>query len=85
VPKDVSVVGLDDIRLLHNNPRLTPARQPLERMGEIAARTLLKRLEGHGSGVPKIAIEPELAVRDSTGPATERTVTHNGSFAANHA
>src|ERR1700674_1768028 len=41
-----------------------PGRQPLERMGEIAARTLLKRLEDHGSWVPKIAIEPELAVRN---------------------
>jgi DNA-binding LacI/PurR family transcriptional regulator len=55
-------------------------------MGEIAARTLLKRLEDHESWLPKIAIEPELAVRDSTSPApTERTVAHNGSFAANHA
>jgi hypothetical protein len=61
-------------------------RQPLEKMGEIGARTLLKHLEEHGSWVPKIAIEPELAVRDSTDPApTERTVAHNGSFAANHA
>ena len=87
VPKDVFVVGFDYIRLaVHNNPRLTTVRQPLERMGEIAARTLLKRLEDHASWVPKIAIEPELAVRDSTGPAPpERTVARNGSFAANHA
>jgi len=55
-------------------------------MGEIAARTLLKRLEDHGSSVPKIAIEPELAVRASTGPApTERAVARNASFAANYA
>jgi hypothetical protein len=61
-------------------------RQPFEKMGAIAARILLKRLEDHGYWVPKIAIEPELAVRDLTGPApTERTVARNGSFAANHA
>jgi hypothetical protein len=61
-------------------------RQPLEKMGELGARTLLKRLEDHGSWVPKIAIEPELAVRDSNGPApAERTVARNGSFAAKHA
>ena len=65
------MVGLDDIRLaVHNNPRLTSMRQPLEKMGEIAAGTLLKRLEDHGSWVPKTAIELELVVRDSTGPPT---------------
>ena len=87
VPKDVSVVGFDDIRIaVHNNPSLTTVRQPLEKMGEIAARTLLKRLEDHGSWVPKIAIEPELVVRDSTGPApTELTVARDASFAADHA
>jgi LacI family transcriptional regulator len=87
VPKDVSVVGFDDIRIaVHNNPSLTTVRQPLEKMGEIAARTLLKRLEDRGSWVPKIAIEPELVVRDSTGPApTERTVARDASFAADHA
>ena len=87
VPKDVSVVGFDDIRIaVHNNPSLTTVRQPLEQMGEIAARTLLKRLEDHGSWVPKIAIEPELVVRDSTGPAPgTRTVARDNSFAVDHA
>jgi LacI family transcriptional regulator len=65
------VVGFDDIRLaVGHNQRLTIVRQPLEKMGEIAARTLLKRLEDHGSWVPKTAIELELVVRDSTGPPT---------------
>jgi DNA-binding LacI/PurR family transcriptional regulator len=87
VPEDVSVVGFDDIRIaVHNNPRLTTVRQPLEKMGEIAARTLLKRIEDHADWVPKIVIEPELVVRDSTGPApTERTVARDASFAADHA
>ena len=87
VPKDISVVGFDDIRIaVHNNPSLTTVRQPLEKMGEIAARTLLKRLEDHGYWVPKIAIEPELVIRDSTGRApTQRTFGHDVSFAAEHA
>jgi len=87
VPKDISVVGFDDIKIaVHNNPSLTTVRQPLEKMGEIAARTLLKRLEDNGSWVPKIAIDPELVVRDSTGPApTERTLARDSSFAADHA
>jgi LacI family transcriptional regulator len=53
---------------VHNNPRLTTVRQPLEKMGEMAARTLLKRLEDHGYWVPKIAIESELAVRNRSVP-----------------
>jgi LacI family transcriptional regulator len=87
VPKDVSVVGFDDIRIaVHNNPSLTTVRQPLEKMGEIAARTLLDRLDNHGSWVPEITIEPELVVRDSTGPApTGRTVARDVSLAADHA
>jgi len=82
VPEDISVVGFDDIRIaMHNNPTLTTVRQPLERMGEIAARALLKRIEERGAWVPKIAIEPELVVRDSTAPApTERTAAWDGSL-----
>jgi DNA-binding LacI/PurR family transcriptional regulator len=67
VPEDVSVVGFDDIQIaLHNNPSLTTVRQPLQKMGEIAARTLLNRIEGKGDWVPEIAIEPEFVVRNST-------------------
>jgi DNA-binding LacI/PurR family transcriptional regulator len=79
VPRDVSVVGFDDIRIaVHNNPGLTTVRQPLEKMGEIAARTLLKRIEDHGDWVPEITIEPEFIVRDSTGPpSSKRTIAPN--------
>jgi DNA-binding LacI/PurR family transcriptional regulator len=87
VPEDVSVVGFDDIRIaVHNNPTLTTVRQPLEKMGEIAARTLLERLEDHKPWIPKIVIEPELVIRDSSGPlTTDRGVARNVSFASNHA
>jgi len=70
VPEDISVVGFDDIRIaVHNNPSLTTVRQPLQKMGEIAARTLLNRIEEHEDWVPEIAIEPELVVRNSTAKA----------------
>jgi len=70
VPEDVSVVGFDDIQIaLHNNPSLTTVRQPLQKMGEIAARTLLNRIEEHEDWVPEIAIEPEFLVRNSTARA----------------
>lgn len=70
VPEDVSVIGFDDIQLAsYSNPALTTIRQPLREMGEIAARTLLDRIENRSEYVPEIAVEPELIVRQSTGPA----------------
>ncbi|MGA6985705.1 MAG: LacI family DNA-binding transcriptional regulator [Terriglobales bacterium] len=70
VPEDISVVGFDDIQFAgHTNPSLTTVRQPLQKMGEIAARTLLSRIEQRGDWVPEIAIEPEFVVRDSTARA----------------
>jgi DNA-binding LacI/PurR family transcriptional regulator len=70
IPEDVSLVGFDDIQAAaYTNPALTTVRQPLAKMGEIAARTLLDRIERRGEYVPEIAIEPELIVRESTGPA----------------
>jgi DNA-binding LacI/PurR family transcriptional regulator len=67
VPEDVSVVGFDDIQsAAYINPPLTTVRQPLQKMGEIAARTLLDLIEGRAMHLPEIAIEPELVVRRST-------------------
>ena len=67
VPDDISVVGFDDIQsAAYINPPLTTVRQPLQKMGEIAARTLLDRIEDRSKYVPTISIEPEFAVRKST-------------------
>jgi hypothetical protein len=38
-------------------------------MGQIAAQTLIDRIEGRSAYTPEIAIEPEFVVRQSTGPA----------------
>ena len=47
VPEDVSVVGFDDIRsAAYQNPSLTTVRQPLRKMGTIAAETVLHRICG---------------------------------------
>jgi LacI family transcriptional regulator len=70
VPENVSVIGFDDIPLAsYSNPTLTTVRQPLQKMGEIAARTLLDRIENRSEYVAEIAIETELIVRQSTGRA----------------
>lgn len=70
VPQDVSVLGFDDIPgAAFYSPSLTTVRQPLNRMGEVAAQTLLDRVEGKKEYPSEIAIEPELVVRESTANA----------------
>ena len=70
VPQDISVVGFDDIPgAAFTNPGLTTVRQPLLRMGQIAAQTLVDRIESRAAYVPEVAIEPEFVIRESTGPA----------------
>ena len=70
VPQDVSVLGFDDIPgAAFHSPSLTTVRQPLSRMGETAAQSLLDRIEGKKEPSSDIAIEPELVVRESTANA----------------
>jgi DNA-binding LacI/PurR family transcriptional regulator len=70
VPDDISVVGFDDIEsAAYNNPAITTVRQPLQKMGEIAAQTLLNQIENGKPYVAEITIEPEFVVRSSTAPA----------------
>lgn len=68
-PEDVSVVGFDDIRMAaFSTPSITTIRQPLQRMGESAAKILLDRLLGRQSHPAEVAVEPELVIRESTCP-----------------
>jgi DNA-binding LacI/PurR family transcriptional regulator len=70
VPEDISVMGFDDIPgAAYANPGLTTVRQPLVKMGQIAAQTVVDQIEGRGEYVEEIAIEPEFVVRQSTGQA----------------
>jgi LacI family transcriptional regulator, galactose operon repressor len=70
VPQDISVLGFDDIPgAAFHRPSLTTVRQPLNRMGEVAAQTLLDRIEGKKEYPSEMAIEPELVVRESTADA----------------
>ncbi|HEX2917432.1 MAG TPA: LacI family DNA-binding transcriptional regulator [Edaphobacter sp.] len=76
VPDDVSVLGFDDIQsAAYQVPSLTTIRQPLQKMGSMAAQLLLKKLSGEA--IPEaIQVEPELVVRESTaevhGPSTKK-------------
>jgi DNA-binding LacI/PurR family transcriptional regulator len=67
-PEDISVVGFDDIAsAAYHTPSLTTIRQPLRRMGEMAAQQLLKRIQNPKEAFPDtIMFEPELMQREST-------------------
>lgn len=69
-PEDISVVGFDDITsAAYHTPSLTTIRQPLRRMGEMAAQLLLKRIQNPKETYPDtVMFEPELMVRESTAP-----------------
>jgi len=70
IPQDISVVGFDDIPwAAFHTPSLTTVRQPLGRMGQIAAETVISMIENSQEYVNEIAIEPTLVVRESTGLA----------------
>ncbi|HWT65746.1 MAG TPA: LacI family DNA-binding transcriptional regulator [Terracidiphilus sp.] len=69
VPEDVSVIGFDNIRAAaYTLPRLTTISQPLAEIGRIATQTLLNRIHGTAETRDDIIVEPELVVRESTGP-----------------
>jgi LacI family transcriptional regulator len=69
VPADISVIGFDDIRsAAYTLPRLTTIRQPLAEIGRIATQSLLNLIHGTLAPRAEIAVEPELIVRESTGP-----------------
>lgn len=76
VPEDVSIVGFDDIQAAaFLNPPLTTVRQPLHRMGDMAARTLLRRIREGDTEPEDILVEPELVFRESTSPPREVRAT----------
>jgi DNA-binding LacI/PurR family transcriptional regulator len=69
VPRDVSVLGFDDVYgAAFHNPALTTVRQPLARMGFLAAQTLLHRITGESDeeAPHELSVEPELVIREST-------------------
>ncbi len=65
IPRDIAVVGFDDIEMSrHLTPALTTVRQPRRRIGREAARMLLDLLAG-GAARTEIMVPTELVLRDS--------------------
>ncbi len=66
VPRDVSVIGFDDIELVsHLTPALTTVRQPKREIGRLAGETMLAVIEGRAVP-PQRLIPPKLMLRAST-------------------
>jgi hypothetical protein len=77
-PGDVSVIGFDDIPGAEfQNPPLTAVRQPLEKMGEIAASALLSRITQSAKPSSIIYVDPELIVRETTTHAAAQPQASN--------
>ena len=69
VPRDVSVVGFDDIGECEVcTPRLTTIAVPLEEIGERAMELLAEQINGEHMGVRPCVLPTRLVVRESTAP-----------------
>ena len=78
IPRDVSVVGFDDIPdARHFWPPLTTIRQDYDEIGRRAIEVLLGEVSGQPVVADRMQILPELVVRGSTGraPGADATVT----------
>ena len=66
IPKDIAVVGFDDIFLAaHTQPPLTTVRVPAYGLGWTAAELLISLIEGEEAS--SVTLETELVIRDSCG------------------
>ena len=67
VPRDISVVGFDDIRLAEfTEPPLTTVRLSRTDLAQHAFRALLHGLEEQSTGLPEGKLETHLVIREST-------------------
>ncbi|WP_022767550.1 LacI family DNA-binding transcriptional regulator [Butyrivibrio sp. NC2007] len=66
VPKDISVIGFDDIPLCTIiEPTLSTIRVPKQQMGEVAAQRLIELIKSDRNVNTKIEVETKLILRDS--------------------
>jgi LacI family transcriptional regulator len=70
VPDDLSIVGFDDTDIARiASPPLTTVRQPLQEMGAVALRTVLRLVAGEKIDSNHVELATELVVRASTAKA----------------
>ncbi len=76
VPKDVAMVGFDNINQSVTAPvPLTTIHQPTEKIGKKAVDMLLKLI--HGSPIKRrLILKPKLVIRESCGAKISNTINH---------
>lgn len=68
IPADIAVVGFDDMAFAaHLTPPLTTVRQPIHRMGQLAAEMLIDLIENPGDQPRCVRLPTELVIRASCG------------------
>lgn len=78
VPRDMSVVGFDDLALSAlYHPALTTVHQPLQEVGQRAVEMLVRLMNGDTAVTTEVML-PKLVVRQSTG-AVNRSMGMDGS------
>ncbi len=66
VPKKISLVTFDDPSFAsYLSPPLTAIEQPIETMGEIGVKLLIRRMRDPDAEVKRVLLEPRLIVRES--------------------
>ena len=66
VPRDVSLVGFDDVEFAaYCDPPLTTVRVPAREMGHLAVRVLLGNIEEPSDGARQYCLDTDLIIRES--------------------
>lgn len=67
IPDDISIIGIDNIRVSpYINPNLTTVAGPVEEMGRIVVKLLLKKIkDAEFDVVQNVKLSPRLIIRDS--------------------
>lgn len=66
IPEDIAVIGFDDIpQASRSIPALSTVRQPISRLGALAAETLIEMIENTIEEPRQVILPAELVLRDS--------------------
>lgn len=66
IPEDIAVVGFDDIpNAATSIPPLTTIRQPIVKLGSVAAQMLIEKIERPETQLCRIVLPTELVIRNS--------------------
>ena len=69
VGRDVSIGGFDDAFGDDLRPGLTTICNPARKIGQMLCQMLIQIVSGHIPSVSRVVLDPDLVVRQSTGPA----------------